>query len=62
MTKTLAPVLPATATLPFGLGSPSWWQLVRFAGDPLMLLDLSGLRSRCSQSPLRFHHGHPVGC
>jgi len=25
--------------LPPGLGSPSWWQLVRFAGDPLGVLD-----------------------
>ncbi len=25
--------------LPPGPSSPSWWQLVRFAGDPLRLLD-----------------------
>src|SRR4051812_1500848 len=28
-----------TAGLPPGPSSPSWWQLVRFAGDPLGLLD-----------------------
>lgn len=26
-------------TLPPGPGSPAWWQLVRFSGDPLALLD-----------------------
>jgi cytochrome P450 len=29
----------ATSALPPGPGIPSWWQLVRFAGDPLGLLD-----------------------
>src|SRR5436305_4859544 len=36
MSQTMPP--PASA-LPPGPRSPSWWQLVRFAGDPLRLLD-----------------------
>jgi cytochrome P450 len=36
MTTTMSP--PASV-LPPGPRSPSWWQLVRFAGDPLALLD-----------------------
>jgi cytochrome P450 len=35
MSQTLA----LTPRLPSGPGSPAWWQLVRFAGDPLGLLD-----------------------
>lgn len=31
--------LSPTRTLPRGPKSPAWWQLVRFAGDPLGLLD-----------------------
>ena len=39
MSQTIAPAtLPASA-LPSGPRSPAWWQLVRFAGDPLGLLD-----------------------
>lgn len=30
---------PATSALPPGPQAPSWWQLIRFAGDPLGLLD-----------------------
>jgi cytochrome P450 len=30
---------PAVSTLPPGPRTPAWWQLVRFAGDPLGLLD-----------------------
>jgi cytochrome P450 len=30
---------PTTSELPPGPRSPAWWQLVRFAGDPLGLLD-----------------------
>ncbi len=30
---------PSTHVLPRGPSSPAWWQLVRFAGDPLRLLD-----------------------
>src|SRR5437588_6466856 len=30
---------PPTSALPPGPRSPAWWQLVRFAGDPLGLLD-----------------------
>jgi cytochrome P450 len=38
MSQTIAPAtLPASA-LPPGPRSPAWWQLVRFAGDPLGLL------------------------
>jgi cytochrome P450 len=36
MSQTMSP--PAS-TLPPGPRSPSWWQLIRFAGDPLGLLD-----------------------
>src|SRR6478752_5491508 len=36
MSQTMSP--PASA-LPPGPAAPSWWQLVRFAGDPLGLLD-----------------------
>src|SRR3954462_8985236 len=32
-------VSPPASALPPGPGSPAWWQLVRFAGDPLRLLD-----------------------
>ena len=36
----MAPPIPASmSTLPPGPLSPAWWQLVRFAGDPLGLLD-----------------------
>ena len=36
----LSPVVSSLAhVLPPGPTSPSWWQLVRFAGDPLRLLD-----------------------
>jgi cytochrome P450 len=38
MPTTPAAVSPAHA-LPAGPRSPAWWQLVRFAGDPLRLLD-----------------------
>src|SRR5689334_18469067 len=34
----IAPSSPRP-TLPPGPSSPAWWQLVRFAGDPLRLLD-----------------------
>src|SRR5947209_4337357 len=37
MATTSAP--PAAGVLPPGPRSPAWWQLVRFAGDPLRLLD-----------------------
>src|SRR5262245_49792521 len=30
---------PITSALPPGPTSPAWWQLVRFAGDPLGVLD-----------------------
>src|SRR3954447_20611791 len=30
---------PSTSPLPPGPRSPAWWQLVRFAGDPLGLLE-----------------------
>ena len=33
------PPRPPTPSLPPGPKSPAWWQLVRFAGDPLGLLD-----------------------
>lgn len=40
MTQTIAPPTPATTpALPPGLKAPGWWQLVRFAGDPLGLMD-----------------------
>src|SRR5262249_43791497 len=39
MTQTIAPTTLPTSALPPGPRSPSWWQLVRFAGDPLGLLD-----------------------
>src|SRR5262249_62288487 len=32
-------ISPPASALPPGPLSPSWWQLVRFAGDPLSLLD-----------------------
>src|SRR6476646_5435590 len=32
-------MLPPKAALPSGPKDPAWWQLVRFAGDPLGLLD-----------------------
>jgi cytochrome P450 len=32
-------VSPLARALPPGPGSPAWWQLLRFAGDPLGLLD-----------------------
>jgi cytochrome P450 len=32
-------VLPRATVLPPGPESPAWWQLVRFAGDPLRMLD-----------------------
>ena len=36
----MAPPMPASSsTLPPGPSYPAWWQLVRFAGDPLGLLD-----------------------
>src|SRR5947209_20517491 len=35
MSQTMAP----TAALPAGPRAPAWWQLGRFAGDPLGLLD-----------------------
>src|SRR5829696_379006 len=38
MTQTLASPTPTAPALPPGPGSPAWWQLVRFAGDPLGLL------------------------
>src|SRR5215469_8063826 len=39
MSQTIAPAtLPASA-LPPGPETPAWWQLVRFAGNPLGLLD-----------------------
>jgi cytochrome P450 len=38
MSQTLASPPPATA-LPPGPTSPAWWQLLRFAGDPLGVLD-----------------------
>jgi cytochrome P450 len=38
MSPTAAPSSP-THVLPPGPRSPAWWQLVRFAGDPLRLLD-----------------------
>src|ERR1700732_4085951 len=41
MSQTASP--PASA-LPPGPMAPAWWQLVRFAGDPLGLLDECGRR------------------
>jgi cytochrome P450 len=38
VSQTLASPAPASA-LPPGPSSPAWWQLYRFAGDPLVLLD-----------------------
>src|SRR5262249_5347884 len=38
MPEMLAPA-SSLSGLPPGPGSPAWWQLVRFAGDPLGLLD-----------------------
>jgi cytochrome P450 len=38
MSQTL-PSQPLTSALPPGPTSPAWWQLLRFAGDPLGLLD-----------------------
>jgi cytochrome P450 len=39
MSKTIAPTPTPTSALPPGPGAPAWWQLVRFAGDPLGVLD-----------------------
>jgi cytochrome P450 len=39
MSQTLAPTTLPTSALPPGPRTPSWWQLVRLAGDPLGLLD-----------------------
>src|SRR5258708_15297547 len=39
VSQTLAPTRPPRSALPPGPESPAWWQLVRFAGDPLRLLD-----------------------
>src|SRR5690348_15645628 len=39
MSQTMAPTPPPTSALPPGPGAPAWWQLVRFAGDPLGLFD-----------------------
>jgi cytochrome P450 len=39
MSQTTALTPPPTAALPPGPRAPAWWQLVRFAGDPLGLLD-----------------------
>src|SRR5262245_21118467 len=39
MSQKLAPPTPSVLGLPPGPESPAWWQLVRFAGDPLGLLD-----------------------
>jgi cytochrome P450 len=39
MSRTIAPTPSSTPILPPGPRSPSWWQLIRFAGDPLGLLD-----------------------
>jgi cytochrome P450 len=39
MPKTLAPTPLPRSSLPPGPSSPAWWQLVRFAGDPLGLFD-----------------------
>jgi cytochrome P450 len=38
MSETLAPP-PSASGLPPGFAAPAWWQLVRFAGDPLGVLD-----------------------
>lgn len=39
MSQTIAPAPLPTSALPPGPRAPAWWQLVRFAGDPLGLLD-----------------------
>src|SRR6201998_685021 len=39
MSQTTPPVPPPTSALPLGPRAPAWWQLVRFAGNPLGLLD-----------------------
>lgn len=39
-----ASTAPTLTDLPPGPGSPAWWQLVRFAGDPLGLLDACSRR------------------
>jgi cytochrome P450 len=39
LTPTLSAQPAGAITLPPGPKTPSWWQLVRFAGDPLTLLD-----------------------
>ncbi|HWE35664.1 MAG TPA: cytochrome P450 [Isosphaeraceae bacterium] len=39
MSQTMAPTSSAASALPPGLSAPGWWQLVRFSGDPLGLLD-----------------------
>src|SRR4051794_12720200 len=37
-------LVPPAPALPPGPRAPAWWQLVRFAGDPLGLLDECGRR------------------
>ena len=39
MSQIIAPTLTQTLALPPGPKVPAWWQLVRFAGDPLGVLD-----------------------
>jgi cytochrome P450 len=39
MSQTIAPTAPPTSALPPGPKYPAWWQLVRFVGNPLRLLD-----------------------
>jgi cytochrome P450 len=39
MTQTIAPSPPLRSALPPGPKAPAWWQLIRFAGDPLAVLD-----------------------
>jgi cytochrome P450 len=39
MAQTIAPTTPLASALPPGPRVPGWWQLVRFSGDPLGLLD-----------------------
>ena len=39
MSQTIAPAAYLLSALPPGPRAPAWWQLVRFAGDPLGVLD-----------------------
>jgi cytochrome P450 len=39
MSQTITAPPPPTSALPPGPRAPAWWQLVRFAGDPLGVLD-----------------------